>query len=51
MKIKVIMTTSNAKTVQIVKYQNINIVILQHICSTHSQEKLNNLMILAEELK
>lgn len=49
MKIRVIKTASNAKAVQVVNYHNNKRVILQHIGSAHSEESLNNLLILAEE--
>ena len=49
MKIRVIETASNAKAVQVVNYHNNKRVILQHIGSAHSEESLNNLLILAEE--
>ncbi len=49
MKIRVVKTASNAKAVQVVRYQNNKRVVLQHIGSSHTEEALSDLMILAEE--
>jgi len=49
MKIRIVKTGSKAKTVQIVRYQNSKRIVLQHIGSAHTEEALNDLMILAEE--
>lgn len=49
MKIRVVKTASNAKAVQVVRYQNNKRIILQHIGSAHTEEALNDLMILASE--
>jgi transposase len=49
MKIRVVNTASNAKAVQVVRYQNNKRIVLQHIGSAHSEEALHDLMILAEE--
>lgn len=49
MKIRVIKTASKAKAVQVVRYQNNKRVILQHIGSAHTEEALNNLLLMAEE--
>ena len=49
MKIRVVKTASNAKAVQVVHYKNNKRVILQHIGSAHTEEALNDLVIIAEE--
>ena len=49
MRIRVVKTSSNAKAVQVVNYQNNKRVILKHIGSAHSDETLKELMILAKE--
>jgi hypothetical protein len=49
MKIRVIKTASNANAVQVVRYQNNKRIVLQHIGSAHTEEALNDLMILAGE--
>lgn len=49
MKIRVVKTASNAKAVQVVRYQNNKRIVLQHIGSAHTEEALSDLMILAEE--
>lgn len=49
MKIRIITTASNAKAVQIVRYQNNKRIVLQHIGSAHTEEALDELKILAEE--
>jgi len=40
MRIRIVKTTSNAKAVQVVCYQNNKRVILKHIGSAYSDEKL-----------
>lgn len=49
MKIRVVKTTSNAKAVQVVRYQENKRKVLHHVGSAHNEEDLKNLMILAEE--
>lgn len=49
MKIRVVMTASKAKAVQIVRYQNNKRTILHHIGSAHTEAELDELMLLAEE--
>lgn len=49
MKIRVVKTASNAKAVQVVRYQENKRNILHHVGSAHNEEDLKNLMILAEE--
>lgn len=49
MKIRIITTASNARAVQIVRYQNNKRIVLQHIGSAHTEEALDELKILAEE--
>lgn len=49
MKIRVVKTSSKAKAVQVVRYQNNKRIVLQHIGSAHTEEALNDLKILAEE--
>lgn len=49
MKIRVVKTASKAKAVQVVQYQNNKRVILQHIGSAHTEEALNELLLMAEE--
>lgn len=49
MKIRVVKTASKARAVQVVRYQNNKRIVLHHIGSAHTEEALNDLMILAEE--
>ncbi|MFH1118669.1 MAG: IS1634 family transposase [Bacteroidota bacterium] len=49
MKIRVVKTTSNARAVQVVSYQNNKRIVMQHIGSAHTEEALSDLMILAEK--
>lgn len=49
MKIRVVTTGSNAKAVQVVRYQNNKRVILQHLGSAHTEAALADLLLLAEE--
>ena len=49
MKVRVVTTSSKAKAVQVVRYQNYKRVVLRHMGSAHSQEALNELILLAEE--
>lgn len=49
MKIRVVKTASQAKAVQVVRYQNNKRIVLQHIGSAHTAEALSDLIILAEE--
>ena len=49
MKIRVVQTASNAKAVQIIRYQNNKRIILQHIGSAHTEAELNELLLIAEE--
>lgn len=49
MKIRVVKTASQAKAVQIVRYENNKRVVVQHIGSAHTAEALNELKMLAEE--
>ncbi|HHV84821.1 MAG TPA: IS1634 family transposase [Petrimonas sp.] len=49
MKIRVVNTASKAKAVQVVRYQNNKRVILQHIGSAHTEESLDELILLAQE--
>ncbi len=49
MKVRVVNTASGGKAVQIVQYQNNRRKVIKHIGSSHSQESLNELIILAEE--
>jgi transposase len=49
MKIRVITTGSNAKAVQVVRYQNNKRVILKHLGSAHTESALSDLLLLAEE--
>jgi hypothetical protein len=49
MKIRVVKTASNAKAVQVVRYQQNRRKVLHHVGSAHSEEDLKDLMILAEE--
>lgn len=49
MKIRVVKTASKARAVQVVRYQNNKRIIIQHIGSSHSDSKLEELMIMAEE--
>lgn len=49
MKIRVVITASKAKAVQVVRYQDNKRIILQHIGSARTDEALSDLMKLAEE--
>jgi hypothetical protein len=49
MKIRIVKTASNAKAVQVVRYQNNKRTILQHIGSAHTEDELNDLLKIAEE--
>ena len=49
MKIRIIKTASNAKAVQVVRYQNNKRIVLHHIGSAHTDEGLDELKVLAEE--
>jgi transposase len=49
MKIRVVKTASNAKAVQVVRYQNNKRMIMHHVGSAHSQEALDDLLLLAEQ--
>lgn len=49
MKIRVVKTGSKASAVQVVRYQNNKRIILQHIGSAHTDEALNELILIAEE--
>jgi len=49
MKIRVVKTASKALAVQVVHYRNNKRIILQHLGSAHSDQELNDLMLLAEE--
>lgn len=49
MKIRVVKTASKAWAVQVVRYQNNKRIIIQHIGSAHSESKLEELKIMAEE--
>lgn len=48
-KIRVVKTGSKAKAVQAVNYQNNKRVILKHFGSSHTEEGLNDLRIIAEQ--
>jgi transposase len=49
MKIRVVKTGSKARAVQVVRYLNNKRIVLQHIGSAHTDEALNDLIIMAEE--
>jgi len=49
MKIRVVKTASDARAVQVVRYQNNKRTILQHIGSAHTEAELEELILLAEE--
>ena len=49
MKIRVVKTGSKANAVQIVQYRDRKRIILQHIGSSHTEEGLKDLLLLAEE--
>lgn len=49
MKMLIVRTASQAKAVQIVRYQNNKRIILQHIGSAHIEAELDGLIIIAEE--
>lgn len=49
MKVRVVKTASKARAVQVMPYGNNKRRILHHLGSAHSDEELNNLMMLAEE--
>jgi hypothetical protein len=49
MKIRVVKTSSNAKAVQAVRYQNNKRIIVRHFGSLHTEEELKELLLLANE--
>ncbi len=49
MRIRVVKTASNAQAVQVLRYYNNKRIVLQHISSAHTEEALNDLMLLEEE--
>lgn len=49
MKIRVVKTASRAQAVQVVQYQNNQRIVLQHIGSGHTQERVDELLLLAQE--
>jgi hypothetical protein len=49
MKIRVVNTASNAKAVQAVRYQNNKRIIVRHFGSSHTEEELKELLLLANE--
>jgi transposase len=49
MKIRVVKTASNGKAVQVVRYHQNKRVIMHHIGSAHSEQALNDLLLLADE--
>ena len=49
MKIRVVKTASNARAVQAVRYENRRRIVMHHFGSAHTDEALNDLIILAEE--
>lgn len=49
MKIRVVTTASNAKAVQVIRYQNGKRVILQHMGSAHTEQELSDLKLQAHE--
>ena len=49
MKIRVVKTASNAKAVQVVRYQENKRIIMKHIGSSHTKEGVDELKLLAEE--
>ena len=49
MKIRVINTASNAKAVQAVKYQNNKRIVIKHFGSCHTEEQLNEMLLIARE--
>lgn len=48
MKIRVVKTASNAQAVQVVRYHQSKRYILHHIGSAHSEQELNDLLLIAE---
>jgi len=49
MRIRVVITASKAKAVQVVRYQKGKRIIVQHIGSAHSEDELDELMLVAQE--
>ena len=49
MKIRVVKTASNARAVQAVRYQNNKRIIVRHFGSCHTDEKLNEILLVANE--
>ena len=49
MKIRIITTASKARAVQVIRYQDNKRIILQHMGSAHTQEALDELIVMAEE--
>jgi transposase len=49
MKIRVVKTASKARAVQVIRYQNRKRIVIHHLGSAHTEEALNELILLAEE--
>jgi len=49
MKIRIVNTASNAKAVQAVKYQNNKRIVVRHFGSCHTEEQLNEMLLVARE--
>lgn len=49
MKIRIITTASKARAVQVIRYQDNKRIILHHMGSAHTQEALDELIVMAEE--
>lgn len=49
MKIRVVKTASNARAVQAVRYQNNRRIIVRHFGSCHTDEQLNEMLLVAQE--
>lgn len=49
MKVRVVTTASKAQAVQVICYRNNRWIVIHHVGSAHTEEALNDLMILAEE--
>lgn len=49
MKVRITTTASNAKALQVIRYDNYKRIVLKHIGSAHSKQELDELLILPEE--
>ena len=49
MRIRVVITASKAKAVQVIRYENNRRIVIKHFGSCHSDEQLKDMLLVAEE--